>query len=456
MYHTLLEQQINKHLKGDKKGCSQLSVFLKELNEVIVAIENDHSTIPPSGKLASMDSLKTDSGKVNLPGNIFSAIFSKYPGPLLVVSFSGSILYRNNPLKDIGYIHQKGQRISYQKFFAGLITELEPEGYIDIQTDKGYFGFYYVKEDSIAGILFYGTNNTEREALQTKSFDNFYRLNNFLESSKDAYYIIYENLKEKNFFSSQWAYFFGSNPTKHKNPLTDRRRDILVESLENYDASFGSLQLSGNVKLQYAVKNRQTNEVFWLEEFVTKHNDPISGDIIISGRITDITKEYMFSLQVKESEERFRLMIEAIPIMVYLTNEDHKIIYTNKATKEFLRLSMEEWNTSYTDYIQLTHPDDQKKTLSAWKNKIKDKEVLDMEYRLRSGRGGYHFFTERAVPRFYENGDFAGYLGVCVDLTKEKHYQAKLTEEKEKLESVYRYSPDIIILIDKYGIVEFV
>ena len=52
----------------------------------------------------------------------------------------------------------------------------------------------------------YGQHITMDELIRYKA--------KLLESTNDAYYLIYQNNKERNYFTSQWPLFFGFNPEK--------------------------------------------------------------------------------------------------------------------------------------------------------------------------------------------------------------------------------------------------
>ena len=54
-------------------------------------------------------------------------------------------------------------------------------------------------------------------------------------------------------------------------------------------------------------------------------------------------------------------------------------------------------------------------------NSFTNREVFEMEYRLRSGNGDYRWILEKGIPR-YEGDDFAGYIGSCIDISEQKKF----------------------------------
>jgi signal transduction histidine kinase len=51
-----------------------------------------------------------------------------------------------------------------------------------------------------------------------------------------------------------------------------------------------------------------------------------------------------------------------------------------------------------------------------------------MEYRLRRHDGQYRWLMDEGVPRFLDDGTFAGYVGCCVDISDQKEAAASLVE----------------------------
>jgi PAS domain S-box-containing protein len=160
-------------------------------------------------------------------------------------------------------------------------------------------------------------------------------------------------------------------------------------------------------------------------------------------------------MQIRESEERFRNLVNSMPVMIWVSDENEKVVYSNKLLHEFLSVPMEEIKSD-VDYYNYVHPDDRHGDITQWRNAIKTRKSILAEYRLKDTKGEYHNILEKAVPRFFADGKYAGHVGTLFDLTKEKQYQQLITVEKEKLELLTRNSPDIILLTNEYSVIEYV
>ncbi len=133
---------------------------------------------------------------------------------------------------------------------------------------------------------------------------------------------------------------------------------------------------------------------------------------------------------LRESENRFNLLADASPIMIWMTDESNQCYYFNKSWTDFTgRPAMQEIGQGWLTNV---HPDDLK-LFSPLEGKLQHHEKYTFEYRLRRHDGQYRIIHEIGNPRFLPDGTFAGYIGSCIDVTEAKETQAKLAEQTKEL-----------------------
>ncbi len=468
MYHQQLERQIKKYLdqslqmdEGIKKLLSAVSQSYnnyerdKELSEHAFSIsEKEYQNVNNRLKKLTEDL----EGMVNERTKELSDIAQfplENPNPIFRVSIEGSIIFVNPVAAKIKTLKYSGKVYSVIDFFFYITQHINDSGSIEVNANNLEFLFYYRKVQGKNYINFYGADVTEAHSLKLIAQENYQRLRSFLEKTEDVHYIIYDTHKEKNLVTSKWPNFFGFDYKEGINIFKERSKLIKSETARKHIAHIEDLDIGEQKEITYQVENKATGEFFWLSESISKYYDENLKDIAVSGRIKNITTKQLYSMQIREGEERFRNLMESVPVMVWVSNEKNIVTYSNNALKKFLGISLEGM-TDFRDYISFVHPADRKIAITEWKNNIDRKKTVQSEYRLRNANGKYHNILEKAVPRFYSDGKFAGYIGAYFDLTKEKEYQKTLTLEKEKLELMTRNSPDIIILTNQSGVIEYV
>lgn len=121
---------------------------------------------------------------------------------------------------------------------------------------------------------------------------------------------------------------------------------------------------------------------------------------------------------VRESEERFRLVANTAPVMIWMSGSDKLCTYFNQPWLEFTGRSLdEELGNGWTDNV---HAEDFERCLSTYTKSFDRREPFKMEYRLRRNDGEYRWIFDIGVPRLKQDGSFAGYIGSCLDITDRK------------------------------------
>ena len=147
-----------------------------------------------------------------------------------------------------------------------------------------------------------------------------------------------------------------------------------------------------------------------------------------------ITEKKKAELSIAESELRFRTLADSAPVLIWMSGIDKKNFYFNKTWLDFTGKTIEqELGDGWTEGI---HPDDREDgiKLFMFTTAFDNHEEFRMEYRLRHHSGEYRWLLVNGVPRYLQDGTFAGYMGSCVDITTQKQAEKYLQEVNEDLE----------------------
>lgn len=116
---------------------------------------------------------------------------------------------------------------------------------------------------------------------------------------------------------------------------------------------------------------------------------------------------------LRESEERFRSIANATPVMIWLSGLDTLCDWFNAGWLSFTgRTLAQEQGNGWTEGV---HPDDFQRCVTVYLRHFELRSPFQMEYRLRHHSGDYRWILDSGTPRFDAAGGFLGYIGSCVD-----------------------------------------
>jgi PAS domain S-box-containing protein len=181
-----------------------------------------------------------------------------------------------------------------------------------------------------------------------------------------------------------------------------------------------------DAEIQFRAKDGQCRIVQGSAELIE-----IGGQQCILGAAIDITDRKHAEQALEESEKRFRLMADSTPVLMWLSGPDKLCTDFNREWLRFTGRTIEE--ELGEGWSQNVHPDDLQVCLHTYTCAFDARQKFSIEYRLRRNDGDYRWMLSQGVPRFLEDGGFAGYIGCCVDITDQKKAKAVLAELSGRL-----------------------
>lgn len=132
----------------------------------------------------------------------------------------------------------------------------------------------------------------------------------------------------------------------------------------------------------------------------------------------DMTKEFEMNRKLIDSEARFKNMVDAAPVLLWLTSEDGSCNYVNQSWLDFTGRKLEqELGMGWSDGI---HPEDRDRCIHEIFNEIKAHRAFEVEYRLRNRCGNYRWVMARGIPHYNHEERFSGFAGSCIDINEHK------------------------------------
>ena len=150
-----------------------------------------------------------------------------------------------------------------------------------------------------------------------------------------------------------------------------------------------------------------------------------SGRVIGASKVArDITAQKQAEQALRESEQRFRVITDASPIMVWMSGTDKLCYYFNKGWLDFVGRTLEQ--ESGNGWTENVHPEDFDHCLQIYVSNFDARRPFETEYRMRHHTGQYRWILDRGVPRYAPDGTFEGYVGGCLDIHDQKEAAEKV------------------------------
>jgi PAS domain S-box-containing protein len=144
----------------------------------------------------------------------------------------------------------------------------------------------------------------------------------------------------------------------------------------------------------------------------------------MTGVTMDVTESQKAEQALRESEERFRTMANAAPVLIWTSGMDKDFDYFNRSWLDFTGRTFDQ--ELGHGWLQGVHPEDIEHVRRTFSASIDCRIPFEMQFRLRRADGEYRWMLNHGVPRFTPDGAFQGYIGSCIDITERRLAQAEL------------------------------
>lgn len=197
------------------------------------------------------------------------------------------------------------------------------------------------------------------------------------------------------------------------------------------------LQIGGGTIgcMSFVSKNR---DVAWTEDlarqlkvFAEIFSNALKRKWATQALVATIAEVKKAEAGLRESEERFRLVANTAPVLIWMSDPDKRCSYVNKSWVDFTGRALE--SEVGSGWAQGVFLEDFQKCIDTYEHAFDRRQRFQMEYRLRRYDGKYRWMVDTGVPRFNADGSFAGYIGSAIDVTDRKLAEEALSGFGRKL-----------------------
>ncbi|MBD2121839.1 PAS domain S-box protein [Trichocoleus sp. FACHB-262] len=192
----------------------------------------------------------------------------------------------------------------------------------------------------------------------------------------------------------------------------------------------------------------------WLDVLVSRVGDATMRQVAVI--FTDISERKQTEATLRESEQRFRLMADVVPQIVWITDTQGQLEFFNKQWSDYTGVPYEPMAAAEA-VASFVHPDDGDHSMAAFNAALRIGSVFSVEQRIRSATGSYRWFLVRAEPyRDPQTGEIIRWFGASVDIHERKQAEATLLQREAQFRQLADAMPQQVWITDAQGNTQYV
>lgn len=278
--------------------------------------------------------------------------------------------------------------------------------YLDVTLSPEFDGL-----KRVTGFVFHSSDITEKNRTERALKDYFESASIGLHWVNAEGIIIWANPAELNLLGYSEDEYIGHHISEfhaHQDVIQDILRQLASKNvLKNYEADL--------VCKDGSIKNVAINStVLW------------EGDKFIHTRCftIDITEQKLAAKALKESEERFRMMANLVPLVIWTTDQNGQCNFLSVKWKEVTGKNVEDGYGN--QWLAFIHPDDFENIQNSWRRSFAARKLFEAKFRYLTSSGSFKIHYVHATPRIDLTGQFVGYIGILQDISSEEQIRYSL------------------------------
>ncbi len=141
----------------------------------------------------------------------------------------------------------------------------------------------------------------------------------------------------------------------------------------------------------------------------------------------DVTERRRVEEAVRESEERFRVMADGAPIILWVSDERSESQFVNRGYCDYFGVDREQATGAM--WRSFLHPEDASGYVETFLASMREQRPFGCDVRVKRNDGEWRRMESYAQPRFSPAGEFLGHVGISQDVTDRRAAVAALEEQ---------------------------
>jgi PAS domain S-box-containing protein len=169
----------------------------------------------------------------------------------------------------------------------------------------------------------------------------------------------------------------------------------------------------------------------------------------VLGIAHDITEQRKAEEALHNSDLRFRLLAENLPIVFFLRSAQGQMLYISPAYDQVWGRPGSELSENPTNWVESIHPDDRAITIQ----RLQESGYIEteIEYRIVQPSGAVRWVSARSIPVRNAEGQVEQIAGFVTDITERKQTELELQESERRFRQMAENIGEVVWMIDYPG-----
>jgi PAS domain S-box-containing protein len=238
------------------------------------------------------------------------------------------------------------------------------------------------------------------------------------------------------YFSRQWKAMLGFEEDEIGNTLDEWSRRVHPEDIDRVYRDIGKhlASLTPAYMNEHRMLCKDGSYKWILDRGKVIQWTEDGKPLRVVGTHSDITERKRAEENLRESEERFRLLAETIQDVFWITTPGgERMVYVSPAYEKVWGRSVESVYAAPRSFLDPIHPEERERVLQGIQEH--EKGAYECEYRVAQPDGSMRCVHDRGFPIRDAEGRLRFMAGIARDITAKKDVEKALQEANEELES---------------------
>ncbi len=190
--------------------------------------------------------------------------------------------------------------------------------------------------------------------------------------------------------------------------------------------------------VRWEVQSPKDNRWYYVVNSPIYHPD---GSLSKQAMIQDITDRKKMDEKLRESEKKYRLLVNNLPGIVYKGYKDWSVEFFDRKVELLTGYDADEFNSRKMKWSDIIAEDDLEAAREHFIQALKTDKSYLREYRIKSKAGDIHWIQSRGQIVCDDQGEVEYVSGVFFDITDRKWAEEALRESEEKFRNIVESSP---------------